>query len=505
VEALDAKEVEQRPKAPFSTSKLLQAADAQLGFPPEKTMELAQKLFEAGAITYHRTDSVALSDEAVAMAREFLSREHPAALAPAPVVYRSSSDAQGAHEAIRPTAMQLEDVSLSKDEELLFSLISMRFLASQCRPAVLLRTTVRTEAGGTRFVATGRVVVLPSFLAFLADDEEKAAARHEEGTAEEGQLPKLALKQGLTVASLTQAAETTKPKPRFTKATLVDEMERSGIGRPSTYSATVALLFERSYLELAKKAVVPTQRGRLVDGLLGRAFGSLVDTAYTAALEQRLDEIAAGKRRWRDEVRAWYGPFEAQLQGAPGAMAAYAKANAALVAACDDAPKGTGKPCPKCGKELLLRHGAKGAFLACSGYPACGYTADPTAKASSAACPKCAGPMETVDGKFGPYTRCVDRSCGGKLERAVVLTDKKCPRCSSPMADKGSFFGCTAYPTCKGTLDKKALAKAEKSGRACPQCQKPLLERKSSRGPFLGCSGYPACKHAEPLPSKAKR
>lgn len=509
VEALDTAPVEQKPKAPFTTSTLQQAASATLSFTPAKTMAAAQALFEKGAITYHRTDSVALSDEAIAMARDFLSTTHPDALPTEPVRYRNAATAQEAHEAIRPTAMQLEpDVTLRSDEEALYSLISRRFLACQCRPAVLQRTTVRTEGGGVRFLATGSVVTTPSFLAFLAEDEEKAAAKYESGDAaagEEKRLPRLATGAALELKHLGVRPDTTKPPPRFTQATLIREMERQGIGRPSTYAATVGTLFERSYLGEEKKGVLPTPRGRLVDGALAAAFPTLVAAQYTAQLEARLDDIAAGVRHWKAELTDWYRPFSRLVGAAQSAIAAYYNANRAFVDAVSGAPKPTGKPCPRCAKELLLKEGKKGPFLGCSGYPACTYAADPSAHACAHRCPKCDGAMEEVDGKFGPYARCLAAACGGRLDTAATTTHL-CPRCGSPMKDRGAFLGCSRYPECSHTLDKKALEKAEKRGTRCPKCKRPVVEKRGPRGKFLGCSGYPACTYTQELPARrAKR
>jgi DNA topoisomerase-1 len=501
VAQLETKPVERKPKPPFTTSTLQQAASVALRFKPDKTMRLAQTLFEGGHISYHRTDSVNLSEDAVAMARDFISKDYPEALPPAPPRYKGKDSAQEAHEAIRPTALDASTAELAGEERALYELIRARFLASQCKPAVLDQTTVTIESGDTSWRARGAVIRFPSFLRYLEQDEDAEAKK---GEPPEPKLPPLTVGQVLELLGIDLKRQETKPPPRYTQASLISAMEKSGIGRPSTYAATVKTLFEREYIAEEKQFVYPTARGRLVDEVLCKAFGSLVETSYTADLELRLDQIAEGTRRWKDELRSWYGPFAQQLAHAPAVFASEARARPALAEGAPELPKPTGKKCPKCAAELMLRTGSKGAFLACSGYPKCSYTADPNAQASKLACPKCSGPMEELDGKFGRYARCLDRECGGKADLSPTA-DEKCPLCSGPMRDKGEFLSCAKYPGCRGSINKKALSKAKKAGKTCPKCGRLLMERKSQRGPFLGCSGYPACRYLEEKERKASR
>lgn len=505
VEALDTKPTERHPQPPFITSTLQQAASAQLGMAPAETMAVAQALFEKGAITYHRTDSVALSEEAIAMARTFLQRDYPEALPEKPVKYRNGDAAQEAHEAIRPTAAQLEsDAHLSEREELLYSLINRRFLACQCRPARLEITTARIAAGEARFLAKGSVVRFPSFLRYLAEDEVTAAAKHEGAAEDDASLPPLKLEQQLAHTGVLARGDKTKPPPRFTQATLIRELQRTGIGRPSTFAATVTLLFERRYLLEEKKAVVPTPRGRLVDGALGAAFPDLVATEYTARFEAQLDEVAAGKTKWKVALAAWHTGFARQLAGAADLLQRFARDNAALLDAVAEAPKSTGKKCPQCERELLLRHGSKGPFLACTGWPSCEYRADPSARPSAAKCPKCTAAMTEQDGKFGRYARCSKPGCDGRVDLSVT-TKEACPRCDAPLKDKGAFLGCSNYPSCNFTVDAKALAHARKTGAACPKCARLMVQRKGAKGPFLACIGFPECKHTAEVPSKTRK
>lgn len=511
VQDLESSRVERRPKPAFTTSTLAQAASAELGFVPGRTMALAQVLFEAGAITYHRTDSVTLSADAVAMAREWLAGNHPACLPPEPVVYRNADSAQEAHEAIRPTAIVLDaETRVEPDAELLFSLIARRFLASQCRPAVFERSVARISVGRHMLVASGQVLVEPSFLAFMEEDEEAAAARAEADNPRErddGRLPRLEVGQLLQLARVDRQGDETKPPPRFTQATLVREMERTGIGRPSTYASTVQTLFAREYLAELKKAVMPTPRGRVIDSVLELAFPSLVQSAFTAELERQLDEIALGRRGAAATLTTWHSGFARQLGSAAGVIGAWYSAHQQLVEEVSGAPRATGKACPRCGKELLLKTGAKGAFLACSGYAAsggCSYTADPTARSSTHRCPKCDGAMEEQEGRFGAWARCLTAGCDGRADAAVV-TQHHCPLCNAALRDKGSFLGCTGFPACRFSVDKKAWERALKKGRSCPDCRRPLVERRGARGKFLACSGYPSCRHTEDAPAKARR
>lgn len=492
---------QRRPKAPFVTSTLQRAAAAALKLKSTATMQAAQALFEAGLITYHRTDSVAVSDDAAAMARAYLQATYPEALPETRPVYKSKSSAQGAHECIRPTAVDIESPEgLQGDALGLYQLIRVRFLASQCRPADTAVTTITTTSGDTTWRAKGTTVVRESFLRFLrVPDEDDAKS----ADAAEPTLPSVAQGQVLEVEALSSVAQETKPPPRYTEASLVKAMESAGIGRPSTYDATMRLLPMREYVAEEKGFLAPTPRGRLIDGVLTAAFPALVATDYTAKLEETLDEVAEGKRSWSSEVRAWYGPWATQLAAAADLFRAEAARRPELATLAPDAPKPTGKPCPRCGKELFLRHGKKGAFLACTGFPDCDYTADPSARPSERKCPKCEGPMQELDGKFGPYARCLNRECKGLIDLKPP-TDETCPVCAGPMRDKGDFLSCANYPTCRGSWDKKALAAAKKANRTCPKCKTRLLSnRKSPRGVFVGCSGYPACDYTEDSAPKA--
>jgi DNA topoisomerase I len=284
------------PKPPFTTSTLQQAASVEFRFKPDFTMQLAQRLFEAGLITYHRTDSVVVSAEGVALARSTLESRHPKALSPEPVHYAAKESAQQAHEAIRPTTFVTSE-TLGADEARLLSLISNRFLASQCKPALFRRTKVVIAAGPLRLLAEGRQLLDPSFLTFFSTDTTENSAGEDGGHSTA--LPPLTVGQQLERIAVALKSDATRPPPRYTQATLIRALERSGIGRPSTYAQTLDSLFKRRYLNEEKDFLAPTGRGFLVDKALAAVLPDLVNANYTANMEAALDKIAEGKQDWR--------------------------------------------------------------------------------------------------------------------------------------------------------------------------------------------------------------
>lgn len=483
------------PEPPFTTSTLMQVASTQLRFSAERVMALAQSLFEKAAITYHRTDSVTLSQEAITLARSIIQREHPDALPDAPIKYRNSDAAQEAHEAIRPTASNLDaDTHLTDEEQALYSLITRRFLSSQCRPALYAKTTVRIVAGPLTLQAVGRVLLLKGFLHYGTDDE--ADQRSEEGL--EPHLPPLTQGNALAVSRVESLGETTKPPPHFTVRSLVAAMTAHGIGRPATTARILALLQERRYIAEEKRHLLATPRGHLVDAAIAAACAEVLDVEYTARMEAQLDAVAAGKVQWKAALTSWYQGFSRRLESAPEALQRFVLTNRALVEELSDAPKRTEKKCPTCGAPLDIRRGKKGAFLACSSED-CDFTADPSATSSTHRCPVCGGPMMEQDGKFGHYARCHRTDCKGTISLAAT-SEEKCPVCGKALAHKGAFLGCTGYPVCRFTVDKSALEKAKKSKARCPKCERPLLRRKNANGAYLACFGYPSvCRHTEPL------
>jgi DNA topoisomerase-1 len=472
-------EVERRPPAPFTTSTLQQTASNRLGFVPAKTMKVAQELFEGGHISYHRTDSVSLSADAVALARGWIEQHQPGSLPEKPPSYRSQAGAQEAHEAIRPTSLAWP-AELSAEQKALYDLIRTRFLASQMRPARLARTLVLTETPDKVLVFAARgTTVLEAHWLGLEQDEEEAEAKKKDrkDELEEQRLPALQEGQELAVQDAGDVRKQTRPPARFTEAGLVKEMERLGIGRPSTYAATIETLYRRSYVVAEKKSLGPTALGLQVDELMLAGLASLTSHEYTAAMELELDKIAAGEQSWRGYLQAWWGTFEPELGRAAEtwsmrlaelqAKASAGDAGAARVLGRDPAAP----TCPECGQGMRKLNGPKGPFWACSGYPKCRKTLPVAAQA--------------------PAKK-------GEEPKAIA-----CKQCGKPMVERegkaGRFLSCSGFPACKQTAP---IELTQKRARKCPKCGQVLARRKGPKGDFLGCTGFPECRYTEDRSSK---
>ena len=541
VTSVQSKEKKKNPQPPFITSKLQQDAARQLGYPVAKTMRLAQGLYEGrelgdagsvGLITYMRTDSTRVADEAITAVREYIAATYGDKSLPAePRAYKVGKQAQEAHEAIRPTALEYSPESvktfLGRDEFRLYQLIWNRFVASQMESALFDTTRADISAGPFTFRATGSVLRSAGWLAVYQEgqDEDKSAEREEEESedAEDRRLPPLKEGQALDLKTLLPRQHFTQPPPRFTEATLVKELEENGIGRPSTYASILSTILDRDYVEKDKGRFFPTELGVLVNDLMVQSFGDIVDVGYTARMEGELDEIEEGRLNWIDALREFHGKFEIDLARAKLEMR-NVKAEAIP----------TDQVCEKCGKPMVLKWGRFGQFLACSGYPECrntreigGGTRDSggpelalVAKTASGVatvaaepnpieteaepCEKCGRPMVLKRGRFGQFLACsgypeckntrrIQLSKEGKAEaKADVLLDETCPRCSSKMSLKqgrfGEFTACSNYPACK-------YIKMKETGVPCPECGKGVVvERRSKRGKiFFGCDRYPDC------------
>ncbi len=470
----------QRPAPPFVTAKLQQAAFARYRFPVRRTMQIAQRLYEGvdlgsgervGLITYMRTDSVRVSPEALAAVRELIEGTFGRDALPAkPNTYKNRSQAQDAHEAIRPTDVTRtpERVAayLAPEELKLYSLIWQRFVASQMRPAEFDVTTVLVSAGRWGLRARGEVEVEPGFLRVYREEDTAPAAgegsEEEEPTAK--RLPALVPGESLRLEELVAAQKFTQPPARYTESTLVKALEENGIGRPSTYAQIIATLSDRSYVVKEKGTFAPTELGKLVTRLLTTSFANLIDESYTARMEGELDAIAEGKLAWREALQTFWVTFSRDLERARGEMASVKGAGVE-----------TAERCPTCGKPMTLRFGRFGEFLACSDYPRCRTTREPGTAAASGeapACPQCGAAMVLKRSRFGP------------------------------------FWACSRYPECKGTakLAKGSASPNTPSGVTCPACgEGELVEKRSRRGrSFWGCSRYPACRHtvaSKPVPT----
>jgi DNA topoisomerase-1 len=560
VTKLQSQEKRKSPAPPFITSKLQQDAARQLGFPVAKTMRLAQGLYEGreigdagtvGLITYMRTDSTRTSEEALEAVRAHISATYGVSSLPKEARrFKSGKSAQEAHEAIRPTLLDLppdrvRDV-LGRDEFRLYQLIWNRFVASQMEPAVFDTMRADLDAGSYTFRATGSVLKFAGWLAVYHEGKDEDAltedARPPEVEAEddeERRLPRLAEGQTVELKSLLPRQHFTSPPPRFSEATLVKELEENGIGRPSTYAAIIATIMDRSYAEKDKGRFFPTELGQLVNDLIVASFGDIVDVGYTARMEEELDEIEEGRLHWVDALREFQKKFEVDLARAKTEMRDVKR---------EAIP--TDQVCEKCGKPMVLKWGRFGQFLACSGYPDCKTTREigtvsspePVAEAGSTLlaaakaakvktaapdpieteaepCQKCGRPMVLKRGRFGAFLACsgypeckttrkIVVGKEGKAEaKPEVLLDEPCPKCGSKLAVKqgrfGEFTACSNYPKCR-------YIKMKETGVPCPECGKgKIVERKSKRGKlFYGCDRYPDCGFVlwnKPVPKACPR
>ncbi|MBI5696339.1 MAG: type I DNA topoisomerase [Nitrospirae bacterium] len=467
VSTVEKKERKQNPVPPFTTSKLQQEAARKLGFSAKRTMAVAQQLYEGvelgkegsvGLITYMRTDSTRVAPEAVKEAREYITEKYGAEYLPEkPPFYKSAKAAQEAHEAVRPTSMKYEPDAmkqfLEKDQLSLYRLIWNRFIASQMMPAILEVTGADIAAGDYTFRATGTLIKFYGFMAVYTEGKDD-----ENAEGEDVKLPRLAAGDRLKLDKVEPKQHFTQPPPRFTEASLVKELEEKGIGRPSTYAAIMSTIVDREYVEKKEKAFMPTELGTIVNDLLVASFPDLFDVAFTAKMEEELDEVEEGKRPWAEAVREFYEPFEKALATAQKGMRNIKR---------EEVP--TEIPCDKCGKMMVIKWGRNGRFLACPGYPECKNTRELPEKEGEAGAPRAAAPVET--------------------------TDEVCPKCGQPMVIKvgrfGKFMACSGYPACKTT---KPIA----LGVACPKgCGGSLSERRTKGGKvFFGCTNYPKCDFA---------
>ncbi len=459
------KSLSRRPAPPFTTSTLQQEAWRKLRFAARKTMFLAQQLYEGlplgrqgpvGLITYMRTDSFQVSEQALKETRSYIRQRFGEGYLPkrARMFTRKARLAQEAHEAIRPTSPGREPASLgnflSRDQLALYDLIWKRMVASQMADASLLSTLAEINAASQRssneylFKATGSVVRFPGFLALYTEGRDEGSQDEDSGT-----LPELEPEESLDCLGLESEQFFTQPPPRYTEASLVKALEENGIGRPSTYAPIISVIQERNYVERDKGRFKPLPLGFLVCDLLTQNFPGVIDLGFTAEMEEKLDDIAQGKRPWVKVLEAFYKPFSQELD----------KASSAIPDEASD------QVCELCGRPMVIkvsrRYGKR--FLSCSGYPEC----------------KNAKPIPN----------------GAKDEP----TDQVCELCDKPMVIKlgrfGKFVACTGYPACKNT---KPLL--QKTGAHCPECGGDIVERHSkNKKRFYGCSKYPTCDFTTPF------
>ena len=461
VASVQKKQQARRPSPPFITSTLQQEASRRLGFSAQRTMSVAQQLYEGlplggegevGLITYMRTDSTQVADSAREETRRYIREKFGAAFVPpsARVYKKKVKGAQEAHEAIRPTSAYREPEAvhrfLSRDQYRLYTLIWQRMVASQMTDARYDVTTVDIEArpssgrDGYLLRATNTQMTFPGHRQLYVESREEG----EEEDVGKNPLPSVAEGGGLRLLGLFPEQHFTEPPPRYTEASLIRALEEKGIGRPSTYAPILATVQQRGYVEKTNGRLRPEELGMVVNDLLTTYFPDIVDVNFTAEMEEHLDEIARGERPWQPVIEEFYAPLMN-----------------ALAAAADAPPvrQETTETCDLCGQPMVIRWGRRGRFLACSGYPECRNT-------------------RSLEGEGEP----------------LPASNESCPECSSPMVAKqgryGPFLACSRYPQCKGTRPLVV-----KIGARCPQCGGDLVERRSRRGRvFYGCDKYPRCR-----------
>jgi DNA topoisomerase-1 len=471
VEKVEKKQRKRNPAPPFTTSTLQQEAARKLGFTAQRTMRTAQQLYEGidigngavGLISYMRTDSVNLADEAVAELRQFIAEKYGKHNLPdAPRQYKTKAkNAQEAHEAIRPTSCyHMPDqikAHLNADQFKLYQLIWKRTLACQMIHATLSVVTIDLSAGpGNIFRASGSTLIDPGFIQLY--QEGKDDAKKGEAEDDERLLPPMQEGDRIELRAIRPEQHFTEPPPRFTEASLVKTLEEYGIGRPSTYAAIISTLQDREYVVLDKKRFMPTDVGRVVNKFLTAYFTQYVDYDFTAKLEDELDAVSRGEEDWVRLLEQFWQPFKERVEHTQE----HVKRSDVTQEQMDEA-------CPECGKPLAIRLGRNGRFVGCTDYPTCSYT------------------------------RNLDSDGAEAQPAAEIIADRKCPECNSELVIKqgryGKFIGCSAYPKCRFI---ESLDKPEDTGVECPQCHKgSLLKRKSKRGKiFFSCSTYPKCDYA---------
>jgi DNA topoisomerase-1 len=461
---LKVKPTKSHPSAPYTTSTLQQDASRRLGFSNERTMGVAQALYEGvnvggkdglvGLITYMRTDSTRLAPESVTAVRDYIAEQYGVDYVPdKPRMYESKKSAQDAHEAIRPTDVTRTPQSLKKaltpEQAKLYELIWRRFVACQMADAQFEVTTATLMAGPYEFRATGRRTLFTGHLQALAafDEEKRKASADAEEDDSSRDLPKLEVGKSYKLDTLTPSQHFTEPPPRYNAASLVKTLDELGIGRPSTYASIISVLSKRRYIELRERRFHPTTLGETVSKMLVEQFPDIFNVDFTAKMEEELDSVENGQN-WREVVQDFYTPFSKRL----------AKVNKNRHELKQASETVTDKSCPDCGSPLILKWGRAGQFLGCSNYPECRHT-------------------EPLESEKPPETPVTD-----------------CPNCGKPMAPKrsrfGWFLGCTGYPDCKTTLPM-----AGKDSVDCPTgCGGKVSQKRSRKGrSFWGCSNYPSC------------
>jgi DNA topoisomerase-1 len=533
VRSVEKKERRRNAAPPFTTSKLQQDSSRRLRFSVKRTMMIAQRLYEGvelgeegqvGLVTYMRTDSTRVAPEAIQEVREYVGKEYGANYLPeTPNTYKEKKEAQGAHEAIRPTsAMRHPDQMkqyLKEDEFKVYKLIWQRFVASQIMPAIFDQTTVDIDAKNGAdaywFRVTGSVM---KFDGFLRVYEESKEGKDEEDEELKHKLPPMEAGDKLALKELKPEQHFTEPPPRYNEASLVKELEERGIGRPSTYAAILTTIQERQYAQKIGGKFTPTEIGLVVTDLLVENFPDIFDILYTARLEEELDEIEEGKETWTDALAGFYKKFQKDLK--------YAEKHMENIKRME---KPTDEKCERCGSPLVIKWGKHGSFYACSTYDkenpdTCTFTKEnpinlpdlDTADAQDTGaaeeyCENCGRVMVLKRGRFGQFMACTgypDCKTTRRLDQGKkvpdIPLDELCPKCGRNMMIRhgrfGEFTTCSGYPECK-------YVKQNFIGVKCPDCKDgDLVEKRARKGnTFYGCGNYPKCKFTsahKPIPEK---
>ena len=495
------RDVRQRPAAPFTTSTMQQEAGRKLRFTAQRTMSIAQQLYEGldigaegsvGLITYMRTDSTQVAVSAVAEVRDYVAARYGKDHLPEkPRVYsRRSKSAQEAHEAIRPTSIRRDPASLrsflSPEQLRLYTLVWERMLASQMADAISEATTVDIDAACRssgvvyNFRATGSV------LKFAGFREVYLEGRDDTESGENGKtLPRLVADDALECTKLDANQHFTEPPPRYTEATLIKAMEEKGIGRPSTYAPTIGTLVDRQYVERERSRLTPTPLGMTVTDLLTEHFTGVMDLDFTAGMEEELDSVAQGNREWVPMLRDFYDPFNQALN----------KANETFSRAEE-----TDEVCEKCGEPMAIKTGRFGRFMACTGYPKCRNTKDmgdnsgtPFEEATDEVCEKCDRPMIIKTGRYGRFLACTgynteENPCDNR-RNLLNKTGVKCPQCDGDIVERRArgrggrpFWGCSRYPDCEFVLNRRPLP------TPCPECSGLMVQQGRNNSACTSCS-----------------
>ena len=494
------RERRKKPPPPFTTSTLQQEASKRLGFNARRTMRVAQKLYEGvempggaeGLITYMRTDSTRVAGSAAGSARAYLKKQlGPKYVSATPRLWggRQQKGAQEAHEAIRPTdptrSPERLKRYLDRDGFRLYELIWLRFMAGQMPAAVYDTTTLDFDLDAGRrylFRATGSVMKFDGFTRLYSESREEGDRPTLDDLAP---IPPMAKGDAAELRALDHEQHFTKPPARYTEASLVKELEKQGIGRPSTYAQIISTLRDRKYVEMNKRRFATTPLGETVVGVLVRMFPDLFDVGFTSGMESELDRIEEGELEWRAVLNDFYGPFRRQLENGE-------KNGTALIRSLMELPD---ESCPQCGEALLVRWNRHGRFVGCTGYPDCRFTRSldddpdrPEPEPTGESCPDCGGTLLQRTGRFGPFVGCDNHpKCG--FTKPLGIPGLVCPKCGEgDVAEKRTrkgkpFWGCVRYPKCDWSVWDRPV------GTPCPTCQAPFLLVKSSRkrGEYYTC------------------